>query len=491
MLKSQGFKNAIWSLFSSGSYPVLFLFATPVFLQKLGDSQYGAWVLINTVLQLMSSINFGLGDSNIKFISESQASGDNCRTANVVSTSLTLSSIAAISLSIIGILASYLVEQYNLIDISGSDSAYFFFCLRLAFILFALKFLEVSLLTIYQGFKRYDVAAGWSVASRLIILIANVVSVTLFYGLDGILFCTLIIQLIYILILAFSIKLSYHFLSFTPRFVFREAKEFLTFGLWTWAQNMMAVFTTQVDKLIVVSTAGLQTLTYYSLGSMLAMQFHSIFFSVSSWVFPIISEKTAKREALGKLYCDSQALLQLFGLGILVILLLLEREILTLWLGSSVYEKSSEYIRVFVYYNFFLLLMILPNFFLNGSSNVKQNTLSEFVLKVLNILFMVSFYYLFGTIGLVWGLVISTAIVVPLKIAQVEKYVLFEKTEFLSIKSIVSATMLILSFQIDQFFGKITFGLLFLVFFYLVFLRKISVQSWLSKILEFKKVLNN
>jgi O-antigen/teichoic acid export membrane protein len=370
-----------------------------------------------------------------------------------------------------------LVEQYNLIDISGSDSAYFFFCLRLAFILFALKFLEVSLLTIYQGFKRYDVAAGWSVASRLIILIANVVSVTLFYGLDGILFCTLIIQLIYILILAFSIKLSYHFLSFTPRFVFREAKEFLTFGLWTWAQNMMAVFTTQVDKLIVVSTAGLQ--------------FHSIFFSVSSWVFPIISEKTAKREALGKLYCDSQALLQLFGLGILVILLLLEREILTLWLGSSVYEKSSEYIRVFVYYNFFLLLMILPNFFLNGSSNVKQNTLSEFVLKVLNILFMVSFYYLFGTIGLVWGLVISTAIVVPLKIAQVEKYVLFEKTEFLNIKSIVSATMLILSFQIDQFFGKITFGLLFLVFFYLVFLRKISVQSWLSKILEFKKVLNN
>jgi hypothetical protein len=104
---------------------------------------------------------------------------------------------------------------------------------------------------------------------------------------------------------------------------------------------------------------------------------------------------------------------------------------------------------------------------------------------------MVSFYYLFGTIGLVWGLVISTAIVVPLKIAQVEKYVLFEKTEFLNIKSIVSATMLILSFQIDQFFGKITFGLLFLVFFYLVFLRKISVQSWLSKILEFKKVLNN
>ena len=185
--------------------------------------------------------------------------------------------------------------------------------------------------------------------------------------------------------------------------------------------------------------------------------------------------------------CD----IQLFGLGILVILLLLEREILTLWLGSSVYEKSSEYIRVFVYYNFFLLLMILPNFFLNGSSNVKQNTLSEFVLKVLNILFMVSFYYLFGTIGLVWGLVISTAIVVPLKIAQVEKYVLFEKTEFLNIKSIVSATMLILSFQIDQFFGKITFGLLFLVFFYLVFLRKISVQSWLSKILEFKKVLNN
>jgi O-antigen/teichoic acid export membrane protein len=477
-LRSQGFKNAIWSLFSSGSYPILLLLATPILLQKLGDNQYGAWVLINTVLQLMSSINFGLGDSNVKFISESQAHGDNQRTAKIISLSLTISLIAAVTLSILAIFISYLVERFGRVDISGSNSGYFFRCLRIAFFLFVFKFLEVTLLSIYQGFKRYDVAAKWSVVSRIMILIANIICVTLSFGLDIVLIWTLVVQFVYIIVLIFRIKQSYQFISFRPRLLYREARDFIAFGFWTWAQNMMAVFTTQIDKLVVVSTAGLQTLTYYSLGSMLAMQFHSIFFSVSSWVFPIVSEKTAKKEPLEGLYRDSQALLQLFGLSSLVVFLLLEKQILTLWLGSAVYERSIEYIRVFIYYNFFLLLMILPNFFLNGSNNLKQNTLSEFVLKILNILFMIIFYYLFGTIGLVWGLVISTAIVVPFKISQVERYVLFEESEFLNVKTILCATMLILGLQTDYFLAKIVFCLLFLAFFYDVFLRKATLHTW-------------
>lgn len=429
----------------------------------------------------MSSINFGMGDSIIKFVSENQANGDNLKTSNVISLSLTLSLIGAVTLSILAMSTSYFMERFGLVEISQSDPSYFFRCLRIAFFLFIGKFLEVTLLSIYQGFKRYDIAAKWSVVSRMIVLTANIICVTLSFGLDTVLVSTLIVQFVYIVVLFFWIKFSYRFISFYPRFVFKEAIEFLTFGFWTWVQNMMAVFTTQIDKLVVVSTAGLQTLTYYSLGSMLAMQFHSIFFSVSSWVFPIVSEKVTKKEPLASFYRDSQALLQLFGLGSLIAFLLLEKQILTIWLGSAVYEKSNEYIRTFIYYNFFLLLMILPNFFLNGSNNLKQNTLSELVLKILNILFMVVFYYLYGTIGLVWGLVISTAIVVPYKISQVEKYVLFEKIEFLNLKTILCAVMLVLSFQVDYFLAKLVFCFLFVTFFYQIFLKKAAIQTWLKK----------
>jgi O-antigen/teichoic acid export membrane protein len=95
LFKSQGFKNSFWSFLSAGSYPVLVLIATPLFLTKLGDKQYGVWVLVNTILQLMSSVNFGLGDSSIKFISESQAKEENQHTNQIVSLMLTLSLLVA------------------------------------------------------------------------------------------------------------------------------------------------------------------------------------------------------------------------------------------------------------------------------------------------------------------------------------------------------------------------------------------------------------
>jgi O-antigen/teichoic acid export membrane protein len=361
-----------------------------------------------------------------------------------------------------------------------SNPHYLFFCLQVACFLFGLKFLEASLLSIYQGFKRYDLAAKWSVGSRLLILVANVICAILGYGLSGILVCTLCIQFLYLVLLFFFIKSNYSFLSLYPNFSLKGSKTFLSFGLWSWVQNMLAVFTTQVDKLIVVSTAGLQTLTYYSVGSMIAMQFHSIFISTSNWVFPAVSERVAKKESLVDFYAKAQALLLFFGFASLISFLVLEKYILTMWLGSFVYEQAGEFIRVFVYYNFFLILMIMPYFFLNGSNNLKQNTLSEFVLKALNIIFMVIFYNLMGTIGLVWGIVISTALVVPYKIMQVNKYVLFRNPIFFNIEAILCSVLLVGVFQLPNVYVKIVCFLLFLAFFYFLFLRKASLSAILK-----------
>ncbi len=76
LLKTQSFKNTAWNLVGTVSYPLLFLFCTPFFINKLGPDQYGIWMLINTTTQLMSVLNLGLGDANIKFISKYIALGD-------------------------------------------------------------------------------------------------------------------------------------------------------------------------------------------------------------------------------------------------------------------------------------------------------------------------------------------------------------------------------------------------------------------------------
>ena len=86
-----------------------------------------------------------------------------------------------------------------------------------------------------------------------------------------------------------------------------------------------------------------------------------------------------------------------------------------MWLGDQTYANSIKYIRLFVFYNLFLIVNIMPYYFLNGTGHVKYNTLSEFLTKVLNIGGMLLMANYLGIEGLIWGLILSMVIASPIK----------------------------------------------------------------------------
>lgn len=240
----------------------------------------------------------------------------------------------------------------------------------------------------------------------------------------------------------------------------------------------MAIVTTQLDKFLVVYFSGVQTLSYYSLGSMITTQLHSIFSSASGWIFPVVSKKDALNEPVKKLFFDAQTILLGIGFSAIFVFLLLEERILKIWLGDQTYANSIKYIRLFVFYNLFLLVNIMPYYFLNGTAHVKYNTLSEFLTKVLNIGGMLLMANFLGIEGLIWGLILSMVIASPIKLSFTKVHALRINNVGWGLESIVCPSLLVLCFFVDN---PLMIGFL-IVLFVVVFSRVYLVNGSLIKV---------
>lgn len=450
LLKTQSFKNTAWNLAGTITYPILVLICTPFFINRLGPDQYGIWMLINTTTQLMSVLNLGLGDANIKFISKYVALEDFVAIRKIVTATFTLALIIVLLSCCLGLALAYLVQNHDWFNLPSSYKMIGVQSIRYAFVLFGLKFLEIIVLSIFQGFERYDRSSMFSLLSRILVLVANVIWVYKGESLIEVFISSVIFQLLFLFIEIIVVRKSFTYLSFRPSIEASVIRGIFGFSLWTWLQSLMAIVTTQLDKFLVVYFSGVQTLSYYSLGSMITTQLHSIFSSASGWIFPVVSKKDALSEPLKKLFFNAQTILLGLGFSAIFVFLLLEEPILKMWLGDDTYANSIRYIRLFIFYNIFLIINIMPYYFLNGTGHVKHNTLSEFIIKILNIGGMLLMTNFLGIEGLIWGLILSMVIASPVKASITNVHALKIKNVGLGLESIICPSLLILCFLIEN-----------------------------------------
>ena len=61
LLTNQTVKNSYFSMLDVMLMPVLMLAATPIFLSELGATQYGVWMLVNSIVASIGIADIGAG----------------------------------------------------------------------------------------------------------------------------------------------------------------------------------------------------------------------------------------------------------------------------------------------------------------------------------------------------------------------------------------------------------------------------------------------
>jgi O-antigen/teichoic acid export membrane protein len=120
------------------------------------------------------------------------------------------------------------------------------------------------------------------------------------------------------------------------------------------------------------------------------------------------------------------------------------------WLGEEVFSQSYPFISLFLCYEMLLVLNIIPYYFLNGAGFVRLNTWFEIFTKALNLAGMFLFYQYFGVFGLIYGLLASLVISIPIQNYFLSKKVLLEAKPYKSILTVIPSLLSILLFNISS-----------------------------------------
>ncbi|PIQ26158.1 MAG: hypothetical protein COW63_17905, partial [Bacteroidetes bacterium CG18_big_fil_WC_8_21_14_2_50_41_14] len=116
MQKTSGnIKNSSWNLANILLYPIAFLALTPFFINKLGEVDFGIWMLVNSYVYIaVNIISFGLGNSITAYVAEALGKGSNVKLQAYVNSSTKLIGWISMATILITIL-------WSLLNLSGIE----------------------------------------------------------------------------------------------------------------------------------------------------------------------------------------------------------------------------------------------------------------------------------------------------------------------------------------------------------------------------------
>jgi O-antigen/teichoic acid export membrane protein len=419
--KSSNVKNSGWNLVNTLLYPTIFLGLTPFFIDQLGETLFGQWMLLNSyVLISVQIISFGLPVAITAHVAEAVGAKDLNKLYAYINSSAKL--LGRISLAVTVLAGIILILPHSEFSFFGE---YTWITFALSTFSIAVKLQENLGQSILKGYERYDRASYYNMGNRIGALILQIAAVAYGYSLLSIISVTLIVNLVMVATQWRSITKElpdYHFNVFKT---YPEQKDLTHFGFWNWLQIIIAAAAFQLDRFIIAGYLGTATLTYYTLAANIANQLHLAFESLVGSVLP----KFAKLKATDSDTKDHFITARTFSVGTSILglagLYLISEPVFTLWLGEIKYLKLKPFFDLFIIFELLIILTIIPKTYLNAVKALTLATGLELFYKAAMIIGMVGGFFLFGSVeSLIQGQIIALVVSIPIFLHVVNQSVL-------------------------------------------------------------------
>lgn len=453
------------------------LVATPFFIKNLGAEQYGLWMLINVVVQVMNALNFGVADSTIKQVSMYNATAQKSLLVNAVNKNVALSLLLFLLCAAIGTLASQAMVTFNWFHIPAGYKT----SAKLTLMLFALstglKFIELVFVAVFKGLQRFDIAARLTMASRLSVLISSMVVVYFGHGLLGIVLVTLGCNVLNLVLQVSMVYYLANIKNLVPKFAQLNAMAIIQSNGWYWLQSVIALLGFLSDRILLGFLSDLKSVGYYSIAALIGSQIHNILLAFGGFMFPKVSAYHSLNKNLHPIYLQSRMVIAALGWGMVIGLLLFGDVIFKAWLGAETYQQTAQYINLYLGFIAVILLIIIPYYFNNGSSHVKLNSIFEAVLRSTHFLAMYLGFWHNGITGLLCGLIITTLFNMPFQYYIFNKKVMGTTKLTESVLPVLPALPILLLAFAQTWDIKLGLLVLFGLLFWLIYFKKAKLNG--------------
>ncbi len=430
---STNVRNSGWNLANILIYPTAFLAMTPFFIDQLGEYVFGQWMLINSyVFIAVHLVGFGLPFSITAHVAEALGKDDTPKMYAYINAASRLLGRMMGLLSLLG----GLLYGLALWD-PGVFSDGLWTILSVATFFIAIKFPEVLFQSIFKGFEQYHKAAIFNMLNRLLALSLHFILIYLGYGLLAVFMASFVVNTLVVGIQAwviFSRMKGFRLQIWKP---LQERKALYHFGFWTWLQTIIAVASYQMDRFLVAFYLGTAAVTYFVLAATIANHLHMAFEAVVSWFLPKVARLKASLGETRSHFYSIRAFSVGFSLLVILFIYLISEPLFILWLGPDKYAKMIDFFKLFLIFEAFLVLAIVPKLYLNAIKSLSFITSLEFMYKTAIIVGMVLCFSWYGSAqSLIWGQNAAMIVFMPVMYYLVNKRALHSgiiKETFLNI----------------------------------------------------------
>ncbi|PKP59086.1 hypothetical protein CVT91_07345 [Candidatus Atribacteria bacterium HGW-Atribacteria-1] len=322
------------------------LFLIPYIVGHLGIERYGIWAIVGVLTGYFGLLDFGIGTSFVKYISEYYTKKDYKSINQVVNTGFIFYSIFAVFIITAGfIFISPLLNLFN-IPYELYHEAVFVFLLGIT--LFSVSNALSPFGAIQGGLQRMDVTNKISIAISIPMIIGTVFFLERGYGLPGLMINNAIILALSSMVnivIAFKILPE---LRFRPLLFSKEMfKKLFGFGYKLQFAKIADIITFQTDRLLIAYFLNIGLVGFYQLGVAITQKMRQVSLLLVSAILPAASELDAKqeKEKLQELYIKGTKYLIFVSFPLVFFVIASAHLIMLIWMGPG-YEKSAWVIQL-------------------------------------------------------------------------------------------------------------------------------------------------
>ena len=429
-VSSKNLRNSGWSIVNILLYPIAFMGLTPVFIHAMGEDHFGIWMLVNSYVYIaVNIISFGFSNSITAHVAEALGKQDRGKLHAYINSSTRIMGILAMATVGLALLALAALRLFpSLGALTDGYEPSLGAALVASTLLIAVKFFELLYQSAFKGFERFDLAGGYNILNKFAVLGLQLALVLAGRDLFELMAGSLVINVAVVILQGVAIRRLLPGYRFSAKRNPGESRDLFIFGFWTWVQTIISVAAYQADRFLVAIALGPAVAGFYILASTIANHMHMAFGALASWLFPKVARH--KEIAPGEVLTWFHTLRGFtLGISLLAILFmyLIYTPFFTLWIGAEKFRVLGPFFALFLVYETFLVLSIIPQFYLNGVRMLRFVTIVEGMYKTGILIGMFIAYSVEKTgESLLIGQIAALALLMPVEYFMVNRKILYD-----------------------------------------------------------------
>ena len=335
MRKIEIIKNVSSSWFSLGASILVGIFLSPFILHRLGNTVYGAWVLVFSVTGYYGLFDLGVRSSIIRYISTYTATNDMEGVRRLVNTSLAgYTAIGVVAFLVTGLISLH-VDSFFRVPTSFVPTA------RLLFLIVgtsvALGFPAGVFGGILEGLGRFYVVNITNLTATLIRAAMIVFALTHGHGLIALAIITVAVPFLSSAICA-VVVLRLLPLRFGWKYIDRSAlREITQYSAVSFILMISYKLRFKTDELVLSAMLSVSAVTFFSIGDRLVDYTIEVVGSLAQIFVPMSGQSDAKgdMDRLRRILVAGNRACALIVLPITATLVILGKSVIRVWVGAN------------------------------------------------------------------------------------------------------------------------------------------------------------